>query len=200
MVDNPPSGMATDSLIARKLKMSSVCVTKENVFVAVAAVKGYGYEVWSTDRDFKNAKQIVKGLRGCCGQMDIKVRNNEIFVAENSRFRVCRYDMSGKLLGTFGKGDRSGVAGFSSCCNPMNLCFGPEGELITGESSLGLIKRFDADGKMLGVIGTAKVSTGCKNVAVHMSKDGKLAYMLDLTKQRIIVLGQKANKKVSKVD
>jgi sugar lactone lactonase YvrE len=201
ILENPAAARGnTDMLVARKLKMSSVCVTSDQVFVATPATKGYGFEVWSTDLNFKNAKQLITGLRGCCGQMDIKVKGNEIFVAENSRHRVCRYDLNGKLLGTFGKKDRSGEAGFSSCCNPMNLCFGPQGELITGESSLGLIKRFDSTGKLLGVIGTAKVATGCKNVAVHMSSDGKLAYMLDLTAQRIIVLAQKPDKKVSKVD
>lgn len=202
ILDNPASVAIAnnDALVARKLKMSSVCVTADKVFVAVPAIKGYGFDVWSIDLEFKNAKQLVTGLRGCCGQMDIKVRGEDIFVAENSSHRVGRYSMDGKLVSTFGKADRTGVAGFSSCCNPMNLCFGPKGELITGESSLGLLKSFDADGNLLGVIGTATVSTGCKNVAVHMSSDGKTAYMLDLTSQRIIVLTQKADKKVSKVD
>ena len=96
--------------------------------------KGYGYAVWRTDQAFANPKQIVKGLSGCCGQMDIQAVGDDVFVAENSRHRIVRYNRDGEEVGKFGKTDREGLGeGFGGCCNPMNLCFTVDGGLLAAE-------------------------------------------------------------------
>jgi hypothetical protein len=137
--------------------------------------------------DFREPKQIISGLSGCCGQIDIQAAADGLYVAENSRHRVVKFDREGKRLDAWGKRDREGSAGgFGGCCNPMNLCFLPGGYVLTAESE-GLMKRFTADGKYDGLLGTAQVSGGCKNVAVAVSPDGKHAYFYDQQGSQILI-------------
>lgn len=182
-------------ITARLQKIHGITVGKDDVFVATAVAKGYGYAVWRMSADFKDAKQIVSGLSGCCGQIDVQCRDDKLFVAENSRHRVVSYDREGKRVDAWGKRDRDGEGGgFGGCCNPMNLCFLKDGEIVTSESE-GLVKRFSPTGEFLGLIGKAKVSGGCKNVAVAASPDGKRIYFYDLQGSKIIILTQRETAK-----
>jgi sugar lactone lactonase YvrE len=175
-----------------KLTVASISATKEAVFIACRAPVGYGYNVWRLTPDFAEGEQIVEGLSGCCGQMDVQASDEGIFVAENSRHRVCRYDAEGKLIETWGKGARTGIEGFGSCCNPMNLAFGNGGVVYTAEDTTGRIKRYTPDGKLLSVVGAADVVPGCKKVAIGVAADGDRVYMLDITRNHIAQLDRVA--------
>ncbi|HYO23704.1 MAG TPA: hypothetical protein VEQ85_02030, partial [Lacipirellulaceae bacterium] len=172
--------------ISYKSQVASISATDEAVYLATRAAVGYGYDVWRLTTAFDDAEKIVTGLSGCCGQMDVQACEEGIFVAENSRHRVCRYDASGTLVGTFGKGDE-GVHGFGSCCNPMNLAFGVGGVVYTAEDTTGRIKRYTADGKLLSVVGAADVVPGCKKVAIGVDATGDQVFMLDITRNQIAV-------------
>jgi sugar lactone lactonase YvrE len=190
----PPEVLAMQQKMARQrqLGVTGIAVTDQDVFVAVPETKGYGYAVWRMDRNLGRAKKIVEGLRGCCGQMDIQASGGELFVAENARKRVARYDRNGKELGAWGQASRGGAdQGFGSCCNPMNVRFGPDGCIYTSEASVGRIMRFAFDGQFLGVVGTAKIVPGCKHVAIAVSDDGERIYLLDITRSQIAVLTKK---------
>lgn len=179
-------------ITTRLQRIHGVAVGKNEVYVATAMAKGYGYAVWRMTKDFQDAKQIISGLSGCCGQIDVQCRGEQLFVAENSRHRVVSYDREGKRLEAWGKRDRDGEGGgFGGCCNPMNLCFLSGGDVVTSESE-GLVKRFSPAGDFLGLIGKAKVSGGCKNVAVAASADGRRIYFYDLQGSKIIILTQTA--------
>jgi len=183
--------------LSGRLKITNaLAVSDKDVFIASGVLKGYGYAVWRTSHDFEGAEEIVTGLSGCCGQMDIRCSDGCVFVAENSRKRVLQYDRDGKKLAQWGEGDRNGAVGakFGGCCNPMNLCFGSGGEVLTAESE-GFIKRFTKEGSFLGIVGQAKVSGGCKNVAIGVSPDGEKAYFFDLQGSRIVILDKKADEK-----
>jgi sugar lactone lactonase YvrE len=143
------------------------------------------------NHEFQNAEVIISGLSGCCGQMDVQASSTGLYVAENSRHRVVRYEANGKLVSTWGKGDRTGVDGFSSCCNPMNVCFGKNGDVFTAESNTGRIKRFTADGKFVDYVGDIKLVPGCKNVSIAVSPDGDRVYMLDITRNHIVLMERK---------
>ncbi len=182
-----------EMIMNMKTKVSAVSATEKEVIVTVMSVKGYGFEVWRCDHDFKNAKKLVSGLSGCCGQMDVQAYGDKIFVAENGKHRVVSYNGSGKEVLAFGKGDRKGQEGFSSCCNPMNLHVNPSGEIITAESETGIIKRFSPEGELLALVGTVSIQGGCKNVGVHATPDAGRVYMLDLTRNRIAMLEKKSD-------
>lgn len=175
----------------RKRKVSAIAVTKTDLFVACPAAKGYGYDIWRLDLELASPRKIVTGLRGCCGQMDIQAAGGKVYAAENARKRVVAYDREGKQLAAWGNGDRKAADGFGSCCNPMNIRFGPGGEVYTAEASVGSIKRFSPDGKFLGIVGKTTIVPGCKHVAIGMSPDASRVYMLDITRRHIVVMAQR---------
>jgi hypothetical protein len=173
---------------ARLQRVHAITVGEKDVYIATAMSKGYGYAVWRMGLDFSGAEQITEGLSGCCGQMDIQARGDELFVAENSRHRVLKFSRDGKKLAQFGNRERAGAdGGFGGCCNPMNLCFTSGGEVLTAESE-GKVRCFSPEGKYVGLCGAAKVSGGCKNVAVGTSRDGKHIFFYDLGGSKIIVM------------
>ncbi len=179
------------SLVASKMRISSVSSSGDHVFVATRSTAGYGYDIWRTDDEFSNSKVIVTGLRGCCGQMDVQCCKNGVFVAENSRHRVVRYDIEGEEVASWGSRDREGVDGFSSCCNPMNVCFNGTGDVFTAESGTGRIKRFSAKGDFVGYVGDVDLVPGCKNVSIAVSPNTDKVYMLDLTRNHIVMMQTK---------
>ena len=157
-----------------------------------------GFSVYRFNSKLGDRKEIVKGLRGCCGQQDITSDGKSLYVAECARHRVVKYDRNGKMISSFGKRDRTGVEGFGGCCEPKNLCFGPDGDLYTGSSANARIKRYTPDGKFVCIVGSPKSTRGCLRVTLAISKDGSRIYFLDSGKNVIRVMGGKASAKTSK--
>ena len=179
------------SAAMRKRSVTGIAITEADVFVACPAAQGFGYDLWRLDRDLANPKKIVERMRGCCGQMDIQARDGKVYVAENGRYRVVTYDREGRKLASWGQGDRKGLVGFGSCCNPMNIRFGADGSVYTSEASLGRIKRFSVEGEFLGLVGSARIVPGCKHVAIGVSEDGARVFLLDITRNQIVVMERK---------
>jgi len=149
------------------------------------------------DRDLGSAKKIAEGMHGCCQRLDLTTKDGTLYVAENSRYRVVKMDRDGKSLGSWGKRDRRNIEGFGSCCNPMNLCFGPGGVLYTSESGLGRVKRYTTDGKFLSLVGEVGVTrftragglaASCSNIAIAASSDGSRVFVQDVKTNGIRVL------------
>lgn len=177
-------------VLGRAKRIHAISADDKNVFVTCPAMAGYGYGVWRTDAKFEQAKEIVKSLSGCCGQMDVQCKNGELYVCENSRHRVVKFDSNGKEIAHFGKHDREGEGeNFGGCCNPMNLCFNKDGNLYVSESN-GAVKHFTPDGKYLGVVGVAQVQPGCKNSCVAVTADDSRLFYIDIEKSQIIVLAR----------
>lgn len=191
---------ALQEVMSRAKRINAIAGSQDEVFVTCPAMAGYGYGIWRTDQKFEQAKEIVKSLSGCCGQMDVQCHNNELYVCENSRHRVVRFDRDGNKVGQFGKRDREGEGeNFGSCCNPMNLCFNKTGDLFVSESN-GVVKHFTPDGKYKGVVGIARVTPGCKNSCVGVTADENRLFYIDIEKSQIIVLSKatESNETVSK--
>ncbi|MGD9634801.1 MAG: hypothetical protein AB7G28_18345 [Pirellulales bacterium] len=172
--------------IQYKRQASSISATEGEVFLTTHASVGYGFDVWKMDADFAGGRTIITGLSGCCGQMDVKASGDGLFVAENSKHRVCRYNGDGELICNWGHGARKGIEGFGSCCNPMNVAFGPEGAVYTAEDNTGRIKRYSPDGNLLGLVGSVDLVPGCKNCSIAVNSDGSRVYMLDITRGHIV--------------
>ena len=178
---------------------SGMAVTDKDLFVSF----GSG---WSTrakavivrfDLQLGGAKRIASNLNGCCQRLDLATRDGVLYVAENCRHRVVTMDRDGRELGTWGRRDRSNVEGFGSCCNPMNLCFGPRGALYTSESGLGRVKRYSANGEFQALIGEVGVTrftraghlaASCSNIAIGVSADGRRIFIQDVKTNGIRVL------------
>lgn len=168
-------------------EITGVAVTDKDVFVARRGASGY--DIVRMDHSLDNPVTIAKGFRGCCGQMDIQPDiDGGVVVAENARFNVVRLDRDGKELSRWGKGDRTGLLGFGSCCNPMNARIDADGNIYTSESNVGRVKKYTPDGQCLGHVGSAVIQGGCKHVAIDFSNDGSRLYVLDITYSEIAVL------------
>ena len=129
--------------------INSVAVSERDVFIVCGEGTGYGYSLWRMDHDFKNAKQVMSGLRGCCGQMDVQVQGNDLLVAANCEHSFARFNREGKKLGQWGQCSQAeDLKCFGGCCNPMNVRSGPNGDVFTAESE-GLIKRFSTKGEFV---------------------------------------------------
>jgi sugar lactone lactonase YvrE len=175
-----------EKLAAARRTVTGIAAGDRDVFVACSATKSFGIEVWRMDRDFANPKRIVGELRGCCGNMDVQTHAGDLFVAENVLKRVVRYDREGKQIASWGSTDRKSLEGFGSCCNPMNTCFDAGGNLYTSEAVVGRIKKYTADGKLLGLVGTVDVAAGCTRVTVAATPDGKRIFLLDGPQIRVL--------------
>jgi len=183
---------ALKSLKVRKLRIASISTDGKHVYIATPATLGYRFEVWQTSLDFTDGQKVVTELRGCCGQMDVQACESGIFVAENARHRVACFQPNGEMVTEWGKRDRSGKDGFTSCCNPTNVCFNKTGDVYTAESNTGRITRFSADGEFKEYVGDVKLVPGCKNVSIAVSPDNDTVYMLDITRNHIVVMKRKA--------
>ena len=63
----------------------------------------------------------------------------------------------------------------------------PDGELLTSEASIGRVKRYTLDGKLLGLVGTYQDAAGCTHVAAAMAPD-RTVYVIDLDHGTLRVL------------
>jgi hypothetical protein len=179
-------------IVSRVKVINAVAATDKDIYVVAGETKGYGYAVWRMDRNFENPKEVLNGVAGCCGQMDIQATGDDLWVAQNCSHNVGHYDRDGKKVSTFGKRGRDGEADcFGGCCNPMNVRVGPGGRIYTAESE-GMVRAFAADGKIEGLVGTVKIGGGCKNVAIAVSPDGNTVYFCDQPGSKIHVMTKKA--------
>ncbi|TWT77325.1 SMP-30/Gluconolaconase/LRE-like region [Posidoniimonas polymericola] len=168
--------------------VASISEAAGEVFVATREAAGYGFCVWKMDHQFAGGEVITTGLRGCCGQMDVQCCENGVYVAENSRHRVYHLSTTGEELGEWGHGAREGLEGFGSCCNPMNVAIGPERTVYTAESGTGRIKRYTPGGELIELVGKVDIVPGCKKVSIAVDKSGDRVYMLDITRDHIVLM------------
>ena len=179
------------SLSSRVRIINAIAPTENEVYIACGEMKGYGYAIWRMDADLKDAKQVLSGVSGCCGQMDVQADSSGFYLAENTKKRVAHYDRDGKELNAFGvSGRESNGPSFGGCCNPMNCRICSTGDILTAESE-GIVKRFNAKGEFVSLVGYAKLTGGCKNVAVAASPKADRVYFCDLPGSRVIILGAK---------
>jgi hypothetical protein len=168
-----------------------MAASDQDIFICASGGGMSGYSVWRMDTDMEtdSAEVIMEGLRGCCGQMDIECCEDNLFVSENASFRVGIYDRHGRSVGSFGKRDRTSRSGFGSCCNPMNSMSMSDGTVVTAESSIGHLKRFDTDGNLITYIGKASIGAGCKHCALGHDEENDIYYMMYSDKNAICVMG-----------
>ncbi|MFN9717802.1 MAG: hypothetical protein ACK58L_03855 [Planctomycetota bacterium] len=177
-----------DQMLTQKMGITAVAVTGKDVFLCCNSLEGYGYEVWRMTHEFSEPKKVVTELGGCCGQCDIQATEDYLVLAENTKFKVAMLNRDGERLLDFGRGDRKASDGFGSCCNPMNVRCCDNGDVLTAESSIGTIKRFNKKGELIGIVGKDKIGGGCKHVALGFDAQLDRYYMMNVDKSHICVL------------
>ncbi len=177
-----------DQLMEGAMSVTALAVNSKNVFIACSGFESSGYEVWKMNLDLSQPTRLLDKLGGCCGQFDIQVNDENLILAENTKFKVGLLDLEGKRLSDFGQSNRMGGEGFGSCCNPMNVRCCSNGDILTAESSIGTIKRYDKEGNLQAVIGKAKIGGGCKHVPLGYDTERDRYYMMYQDKSSICVL------------
>ncbi len=189
------SMFSNDTDTSRFNRSTGIAISKQDVFVSLPSLEGHGYAIYRLTHDLTDAKLIVDELHGCCGQLDIQTDGTHLIVAENSAFKVRYFDREGKEAHSFGERGNArlasaapSIAGWGSCCNPMNVRCGANNELLVAESSIGHIKRYTHDGEFLGLVGTAKIAGGCKHVAIAHDHDNDWYFMMNTAANNVLVL------------
>jgi len=167
---------AVAELPGKSRTATAVGAQGQDVFVCVQAKTGYS--IYRLCDKLQNATEIVKGLRGCCGQMDFKVQEGNLFVAHCTKFLVEKYNREGKLLASFGKRDNGTSQSWKGCCEPKNVCFDKQGNLYTSESSNWTVKKYTATGNYINFIGSIAEVGDCVRATIVCTKDNRI-YMLD---------------------
>lgn len=182
------------SLERRRLDVTGLAVTEQDVFMAVPTPNEFTYRVYRFDHALGNLTLVVEKLRGCCGQMDIQSHDGRLWIPHNARHQVEARDRDGKELLKFGRAGRVKPDDFGGCCEPKCLRILPNGEILAAESGPPTcIKRFSASGKFLGMVALVNDSKGdCVRVTVATNTDGSRYYLLDTTRDAIRVFGRKS--------
>jgi hypothetical protein len=171
-----------------KNSIHSISLTENSLIYTAQQMSGRSFSVWKVDLQLEIPKKIVQGLGGCCGQCDVQCHDGKLYVADNTKHRVLVYDLDGKKLDQFGKRGRDGDGeNFAGCCNPMNVAFSPSGQILTAESE-GYIKCFSPAGEFQALLGRSVLESGCKHVALNMTKDGRYVIFLDQPGSRLVRL------------
>lgn len=180
--------------LSSKNTIHALTMAGDSLIYTTRQLRGYGYAVWKVNAELSEPVKIMQGLGGCCGQCDVQCRGDKLYVADNTKHRVAVYDLSGKKLTQHGKKGRDGDGdSFGGCCNPMNVSFSPTGQILTAESE-GYIKCFSPDGEFETLLGRSLLESGCKHVALNMTKDGKYIVFLDQPGSRLVRLEKSAAK------
>ncbi len=164
----------------------SAAAIKDNIFVCSRT--STSFSIFRFNKDLADCKEIVTGMRGCCGCLDIGTDGKDLYVAENARHHVIRFDVEGKKLGELGRHAPGTLDGYGGCCEPKNICFGPASSIYTAESSLFRVKRWSPDGKCTLVALVDSPNLGCVQLAIATNKDGSQVYLLDSPANTIHVL------------
>jgi len=90
---------------------------------------------------------------------------------DTGRHQVSAWTIDGAPLGAFGKFGMSDAADFVGCCNPVNLALTPDGKIVTGEKMVARVKVYEADGKLLAIIGPEHFDPNC--IHIHLAVDSK---------------------------
>lgn len=176
-------------------RYTGLAVAENDLFV-IASAPGYSYNAWRTSHALGDAKLIVKGLRGCCGQMDCQTFGGDLWIPMNTQHKVCRYDRDGKELSSFGQEGRDIAEAFGGCCEPKNMRFDEKGFAYCAESGPPVcVKRFTQDGQFQDVVCFPVYATGCVRVSVDLWEDK--VFLLSPTENAIYVFapGEKGGAK-----
>lgn len=158
------------------LRVSGLAVMGGDLFVAS---RSGGWTIRRYDLDLGGGKAVVEGLSGCCGQLHLAAGDGVLFVAENTRHRVGCYDRQGKVLSRWGSAARGDPAAFGGCCNPMNVCVGPDGSIYTADSGPTSVKHFSRDGKFLHLACALSGMDSCVHVTLGVGAGGDRIYVID---------------------
>jgi hypothetical protein len=136
--------------------LTSIAVTKDNVFVADAGnriVVRYdraGNLVNTIGQ--KDADRNIPGFVVPSPYFDLAISGDGLLrVVNPGRLRIDAYTFDGDFEFAWGKPSVA-IEGFCGCCNPVNIAVLPDGGFVTCEKGLVRVKIYDSEGRFVGVV------------------------------------------------
>jgi len=160
----------------RPAGITAIKVFQKDILVADAAAR-------IIRRYDANGKQLgIIGNKSKAGSfilpnksLDIDIDTKGVIRAtDTGRHQVTSWAIDGSPLGSFGKFGMSDPADFVGCCNPVNLALAPDGTIVTGEKMVARIKVYQADGKLLAVIGPEHFDPNCIHIYIAVDSKGRI--------------------------
>lgn len=168
--------------------VTAIGTTKDSVLIADA--RGKSVRRYDKQGKFLNDIGYAVGARGFLipnGVLDLSVDADGVIHAANpGKHRVERYNLSGELLGKFGRFSGPSPEGFSGCCNPTNLTVMRDGRVVVTEKAGPRAKVYSPDGKLLAIVADDAFDENCKNMDVAVDAQGRI-YVVDTVRLHICV-------------
>lgn len=186
--------MGSDGTIQRRGKVpgarsvTAVASWQGGIFVCVGG--DAGFSLYRFKDDLTEPRRVISGLSGCCGQLDFRIHDGHIYIAENTRFSISKYTLDGKKVAAYTHNDPKKPGHYGDgCCEPKNICFGPDGTIYAAASAPMEVRQYAADGKFLRLVGKLPDADGsCVRVTVGVTRDGARVYLLDTANNCIRLL------------
>jgi sugar lactone lactonase YvrE len=129
----------------------------------------------------------TKGFLIPNGHLDFAIDAQGIIHAPNpGKHRVERYTLNGELLGHFGRFGGRRPEDFPGCCNPTNLALTTQGHVVVTEKAGPRMKVYDADHRLIAMVGSEEFDANCKNMDVAVDSQGRV-YVVDTVAASIVV-------------
>lgn len=183
--------------IGEQARLTSLAVSGAQILAA-----DYGHKrVWRYNRQ-GNLLGYVDGTLGGSRRpgfllpspcFDLAAAGNEFWVVNTGRRLVERYNANGKRLAAWGKTSLE-LDGFSGCCNPVQIALHPAGGFVTAEKGVLQVKRFDAQGRFLGVVAAADQFTrNSSGFDLGVDSRGRI-HVLDSGRAWLLLFGPRPGK------
>ncbi len=167
--------------------ITSITTKEDLVFVADAGNRRVlRYDSHGTLLGQFEGKRNVDDLHGFVvpsPNFDLAAYDNELWVVNPGLHALENYSDEGRLRG-YWEHTSMKLTGFSGCCNPAHISFGPNGNFFTAEKGLVRVKVYKPSGELIGVVAPPKAFSGEKAPELAVN-DGGGVYLLDFDQHMI---------------
>ena len=154
--DEQGQPLAAWQSLGDKAVTTSIAVTQNDVFVADAGNRVVvRYDMTGKLVGYIGKKDVARNIPGFIipsPYFDLAVaRDGLLRVVNPGLHRIEAYTFDGDLELSWGEFS-SGIAGFTGCCNPVNIALLDDGGFVTCEKGIVRVKLYDAEGTLVGVV------------------------------------------------
>jgi len=179
------------AVLSENAQITAIAVNKEHV-----AVADYGNkQLWLFNKEgkllrFMGNKRYSEDKQGFVLPspfFDVDFdKNGDLWANNTGRLRLEQFSIEGVLKSTWGRPSMD-IAGFPGCCNPIHFAILPNGDFVTAQKGIILIKLYDHTGRFKGIVaGEDLFQKGATDLKLEVDSQGDI-YVIDSIKKRIRV-------------
>jgi len=157
VVDPAGKVAATWAPVGEKAVITSIAVTKSDVYVAVFDTPRVVLRYDKTGRLLgrigeKDEERNIPGFFVPSPYFDLAMAPDGLLrVADTGRRKIEAYTSRGDLELSWGESSTA-IEGFAGCCNPVSFAIRPDGGYVTAEKGITRVKIYDEAGAFEGVV------------------------------------------------